>query len=171
MRDRPTPASAAPLATLETEARGGTRRRRKKPPASGPRQRCLLRAMLGGEIGSGAAGGRPPPMRAWARRYRQAYRVLPAAPHAPDGARPTQRWIRAPRYGGAIRPPRRGAGGTAPAWPGHAGAEGPPNVRLNCAAGRFDRWHHAYGTRRVRKTRQVPGRASGVSCRACWAAD
>ena len=129
LRDRPTTRfSSAAGRFAEARRAIGTRRRPKKRPGLGPRQRCLLRARLGGWFSSGAAGGRPPPMRAWARRYRQAYQVLPAAPHATDGARPTQRWRSAPRYGGAIRPPRYGPGGTPRAWPDHAGAEGPPNA-------------------------------------------
>ena len=109
-------------------------------------------------------------MRAWARRYRQAYRVLPAAPHATDGARPTQPRMSAPRYGGAIRPPRPGAGGTPPAWPDHAGAEGPPNACFSSAAGKIDGARRASARDGVHKNAQVQGRASGVCCERCWAA-
>ena len=126
--------------------------------------------MLGGWLGSGAAGGRPRHMRAWARRYRQAYRVLPAAPHAPDGARPTQPSPRVPRYGGAIRPPRRGAGGVPPAWPDHAGGEGPPNASFSSAAGSVRRPRRATARDGALKNAQVWGRASGVCCERGWAA-
>ena len=125
---------------------------------------------MGGWVGRGAAGGRPRHMRAWARRYRQAYRVLPAAPHATDGARPTQPAKSVPRYGGAIRPPRPGPGGTPRAWPDHAGAEGPPNASFSSAAGSRDRPRHATARNGIVKNAQVWGRASGVCCERGWAA-
>ena len=171
LRDRPTPASAAPLAaSVDRGARWDAASRATQRPGCRPRQRCLLRALLGGWVGSGAAGGRPRPMRAWARRYRQAYRVLPAAPHATDGARPTQRWRSAPRYGGAIRPPRRGPGGTPRAWPDHARAEGPPNTSFSSTAGSRDRPRRATARDRIVQNAQVEGRASGVCCERGWAA-
>ena len=112
----------------EIEARSGTRQRDKKTPGSGPRQWRPLRAMLGGCIGSGAAGGRPPHLAGVGA-------AIPAGVPSPARRAPRERWRPpnaamecAPRYGGAIRPPRRSPGGMPRAWPDHAGAEGPPNV-------------------------------------------
>ena len=57
-------------------------------------------------------------------------RVLPAAPHATDGARPTQR-SRAPHATAARSGPHAAVlRGMPRAWPDHAGAEGPPNASL-----------------------------------------
>ena len=120
-------------------------------------------------MGSGAAGGRPPHMRAWARRYRQAYRVLPAAPHATDGARPTQPARSVPRYGGAIRPTRR-RWRRSTRMPGSVGVEGPPNASFSSAAGSVRRPRRATARDGALKNAQVWGRASGVCCERGWAA-
>ena len=107
--------------------------------------------------------------RAWARRYRQAYRVLPAAPHATDGARPTQPARSVPRYGGAIRPTRR-RWRRSTRMPGSVRVEGPPNDPLQQHRWQFDRSRRATARDGVHNNAQVEGRASGVCCERGWAA-
>ena len=72
----------------------------------------------------------------------------------------------APRYGGAIRPPRRGPGGMPRAWPDHAGAEGPPNAGLQARRWQVCAARRVTARDTVRKHAQVVGRARGVACEA-----
>ena len=130
---------------------------------------CCERGWAAG-LGSGAAGGRPPPMRAWARRYRQAYRVLPAAPHATDGARPTQRWS-APHATAARSGPHAAALATHHAHGRTTlGLRDRPTTRFSSTAGRCNRPRRATARDGALKNAQVWGRASGVCCERGWAA-
>ena len=94
---------------------------------------------------------------------------LPAAPHATDGARPTQPATSVPRYGGAIRPPLR-RWWRSTRMPGSVGVEGPPNASFSSAAGSVRRPRRATARDGALKNAQVWGRASGVCCERCWAA-
>ncbi len=128
-------------------------------------------ASVVGRLGWPRGGGRAPTAHA-----RVGAAILAGVPSSARRA-PRNRWrppaaafTCAPRYSGAIRPPRPGPGGTPRAWPDHAGAEGPPNACFSSAAGRFHEARRAVGTRRRPKNAQVWGRASGVCCERGWAA-
>ena len=121
-------------------------------------------------MGRGAAGGRPP-------HLARVGAAIPAGVPSPARRAPRNRrrppnaaFTCAPRYGGAIRPPRGSPGGMPPSWPDHAGAEGPPNASFSSAAGRFHEARRASARDRVIHNAQVIGRASGVCCERCWAA-
>ena len=121
-------------------------------------------------MGRGAAGGRPPHMRAVRAAAMAGCTALARRAAATDGARPPQPSRSLPRYSGASRPPRASAGGTPRAWPDHAGAEGPPNAGFSSTAGRFAEARRATARDGVVKNAQVVGRASGVCCERGWAA-
>ena len=74
-------------------------------------------------------------------------------------------WLRddaRPPDGAAVRP----FGCPASAFWGVSG----PTMALRCAAGNFDRPRQATARDGAENKRKVEGRASGVTCRACWAA-
>ena len=108
-------------------------------------------------------------MRAWARRYRQAYRVLPAAPHATDGARPTQP-SRAPHATAARSGPHAAV---LAACHAHGRTtlglrDRPTPASAAPLAGALERGARRHEAALINK-RQVVGRASGVCCERCWA--
>ena len=129
------------------------------------RQRAMAR---GGALHNAQVLGRASGVcceRGWAARWaagrragahrtcgRYARRVWPAAPRRPpraatDGARPTQPRMSAPRSRGAIRHPRRGAGGTARACPGAYGVRDRPTPASAAPlAGSLKRGAHRHAT-------------------------
>ena len=171
LRDRPTPASAAPLAapieSRRATARDGVRKNAQViGRASGV---CCERCWAAGLAAGRRAGAHDTCGRG---RGDTGRRTESCPPRPTQPMAPAQRSLgmSAPRYGGAIRPTRRGAARMPRAWPDHAGAEGPPNASFSSAAGSPDRPRRATARDGVVKNAQVVGRASGVCCERGWAA-